>query len=469
MPKPHLSVDTLQPDQVLGVDEMLWSLNRRFRLVNQSDGNLVLYEVVNGVDRAVWATGTDTLGLYWIMQSDGNLVAYNGRLPVSERVGLWASDTSVPWSVARLSDAGKLEIVSPAGEVLKSFPSADVPAQPEPPAPHGDPAPTPSQPEPSQPQNLQPVRHDVLRGQFVIRTRNPFAEWKNGDGSPQFPRAQPTKFFLAELDSLWRHDKAEAERILAEYKAAGFNHVVTGPVVERGYHGHYPDTDWTNDPDAFADFLEWLTREGMAFSLFLLPDITPWFHGTGHGWDMERCDRDFTPIYSHPRIQALTTRTVTAWEQWATMPAMAAAFDWQTRLFPNTERLWHNGPGHDSPCNGDEDSLDGWKNAAAHGITGYTFQTHPPQTSPAELDGREPIDMLIYDLKDMRRRLHGLPDSPWRNPPVLTPEGHLLTLEYMEGLAYGMYWTDDYDHLGPTWGAAAQSVPGVIHTLDGAP
>lgn len=298
----------------------------------------------------------------------------------------------------------------------------------------------------------------------MIYTPNPFTAPRYG-----CPQAKPDRFFLAELDSLWKHDPAEAQRVLDVYRSLGFNHVVTGPAVERGYHGHYPDTNWLGNPDGFADFLQWLTDEGMAFSLFLLPDIDPYFHGTGHGWDWALVERDFTPFYAHPRIQALTTRTILAWEQWAGLHEMARAFRWQARLFPQAERLWHNGPGHDSPCNGDEDSLIGWQSASLNGCTGFAFQAHPPTTPPSDLDGRSPIDMLVYDLMDMRRRLHGLPTSPWGNAAVTTQAGDLLTIDYLEGTAFAMYWTDDHREVGPAWGAAALSVEGIRYALDGAP
>lgn len=274
---------------------------------------------------------------------------------------------------------------------------------------------------------------------------------------------------MAELDSLWRHDRAEAERILAEYTAAGFNHVPTGPVVEIGYHGHYPDTDWRSDPEGFAEFLSWLDTRGLAFTLFVLPDVPTYFGGTAHGWDLARVRADLGPLYTHPAVQALTRRVCLAWEQYAPMAAMAEAFDLLREWFPDAERFWHNPPGHDAPCSSDEHSLDGWVSAAAHGCTGYMFQTWPPQTAPHDLDGRTPIEMLRYDLWDAVRRLHGKPDSPWGNPPVLTTAGHLMTIEYAEGIAYGQYWADGYEHLGPLWAEAAQSVAGVSpNTLDGA-
>lgn len=271
---------------------------------------------------------------------------------------------------------------------------------------------------------------------------------------------------MAELDSLWKHDPNEAERIITEYKALGYNHVPTGPIIEHGYHGHYPDTNWLGEADRFADFLAWLRSHEIEYTLFLFPDFWPWFHGTGVGWDHALIEAQLVPFYRHPRIQALTKRVCVAWEQWASIPEMVKVFDLMRMLFPDAERYWHNGPGHDAPCNNTEHSLDGWVSAAAHGVTGYYFQAHPPETQPSELDGRTPLEMMMYDLWDAVRRLHGN-GSPWGNPPVLTPRGELLKVVYFEGIAHGQYWHDNYTHIAQAWHDGALSVAGVAASLDG--
>ena len=64
---------TLGPNQVLGINQSLFSPNGQFELIMQSDGNLVLYRVAN--QHPLWATGTKGQDvLRAIMQSDGNLV-----------------------------------------------------------------------------------------------------------------------------------------------------------------------------------------------------------------------------------------------------------------------------------------------------------------------------------------------------------------------------------------------------------
>lgn len=71
---PPGSCGALSPGEALGRDQGRTSCDGRFTLVQQSDGNLVLYE--NG-GKALWATGTDgTAGSVAVMQEDGNLVVY---------------------------------------------------------------------------------------------------------------------------------------------------------------------------------------------------------------------------------------------------------------------------------------------------------------------------------------------------------------------------------------------------------
>lgn len=61
--------------QSLGVDQAVSSCDGRFSLVQQSDGNLVLYKSGAG---AIWNTGTwGTEGSLAAMQEDGNLVVYS--------------------------------------------------------------------------------------------------------------------------------------------------------------------------------------------------------------------------------------------------------------------------------------------------------------------------------------------------------------------------------------------------------
>lgn len=69
--------DRLQPGARLLPGQALVSGNARYRLLYQSDGNLVLYD---DVDRtALWASETPGTAGQAIMQFDGNFVIYDAQ------------------------------------------------------------------------------------------------------------------------------------------------------------------------------------------------------------------------------------------------------------------------------------------------------------------------------------------------------------------------------------------------------
>ncbi|CAF5067308.1 unnamed protein product, partial [Rotaria sp. Silwood1] len=86
--------DTIRSSEGLAQNDRLTSTNNAYRLIMQSDGNLVLYCSEHTVpENAIWSSGTCNkspfVGPYhFAMQSDGNLVIYDtyGR-------AVWASDT----------------------------------------------------------------------------------------------------------------------------------------------------------------------------------------------------------------------------------------------------------------------------------------------------------------------------------------------------------------------------------------
>jgi hypothetical protein len=74
----------LHSGRTLYAGDELVSNNQIYHLIQQGDGNLVLYK--SGV--AIWATFQN--GSYAAMQGDGNFVQYSGATPV------WASNTGQP-------------------------------------------------------------------------------------------------------------------------------------------------------------------------------------------------------------------------------------------------------------------------------------------------------------------------------------------------------------------------------------
>ena len=107
------ATDTLAAGARLTVGQTLVSVNRRYRLLMQSDGNLVLYD---DVDRtAPWASNTGGISAgYALLQGDGNLVVYDAG-----GTGRWASN-SVGYPNARLllQNDGNLVLYNAAGQAV---------------------------------------------------------------------------------------------------------------------------------------------------------------------------------------------------------------------------------------------------------------------------------------------------------------------------------------------------------------
>ncbi|MDP9912417.1 YD repeat-containing protein [Variovorax boronicumulans] len=79
--------DSLQPDQVLGSNQSIVSVDGRYQLVFQDDGNLVIYDRQQN-RLPVWSSETSgSGGDRFIFQTDGNLVIYAGSQPI------WNSNT----------------------------------------------------------------------------------------------------------------------------------------------------------------------------------------------------------------------------------------------------------------------------------------------------------------------------------------------------------------------------------------
>jgi hypothetical protein len=93
----------------LGIGAELKSPLGRFRLIMQSDGNLVLYRVSDY--RAIWSSNTANTGAYRaIMQYDGNFVVYTGT---NVAVAKWATHTvGQPANYLLVQDDGNLVIYS---------------------------------------------------------------------------------------------------------------------------------------------------------------------------------------------------------------------------------------------------------------------------------------------------------------------------------------------------------------------
>jgi hypothetical protein len=96
---------------VLSKGEAVLSLNRKYTLLMQTDGNLVLYRGKT----ALWGAGTEGhAGAYAVMQTDGNLVVYS-----SARKELWSTATNGnPGAYLAVQNDGNLVLYSKSGKAL---------------------------------------------------------------------------------------------------------------------------------------------------------------------------------------------------------------------------------------------------------------------------------------------------------------------------------------------------------------
>lgn len=95
----------LNPGQSLAPGQYIRSLDRRYALLLQGDGNLVLY---GPAYHSLWATdSSESLADRLVMQTDGNLVLYRGSQAI------WTTQTNgVPEAFLQLQDDGNLVIYS---------------------------------------------------------------------------------------------------------------------------------------------------------------------------------------------------------------------------------------------------------------------------------------------------------------------------------------------------------------------
>jgi hypothetical protein len=85
------------------------SLSRKFQLVMQYDGNLVLYQGKH----PLWATATSGRGVYANMQPDGNFVVYS-----KASRPLWAAGVNVAGSHLEVQNDGNVVVYSPSHQAL---------------------------------------------------------------------------------------------------------------------------------------------------------------------------------------------------------------------------------------------------------------------------------------------------------------------------------------------------------------
>jgi hypothetical protein len=102
--------NALFPDPQQDQQDSVFSPNRSFQLIMQTDGNLVLYEIEKRGHTPLWASHTNGREVgHCIMQADGNLVIYT-----PDHTPIWASHTNGHHgSHLEVQDDGNVVIYTP--------------------------------------------------------------------------------------------------------------------------------------------------------------------------------------------------------------------------------------------------------------------------------------------------------------------------------------------------------------------
>ena len=109
-------MERLGIDQKLQQNQVLVSPNRKYTLIQQGDGNLVLYE--SQTSKPIWHTNTATgAGNFAIMQGDGNFVVYD-----KDGKPLWGanSNRSNFKGCLIVTDDGKISVVDQTTDVTSA-------------------------------------------------------------------------------------------------------------------------------------------------------------------------------------------------------------------------------------------------------------------------------------------------------------------------------------------------------------
>ena len=276
------------------------------------------------------------------------------------------------------------------------------------------------------------------------------------DGQPQF------------MDELELRTDAEVDHILDVYcNELGLNQVCLGPGYANQYDHHdRPPIDWTvNSIQPLADKL---ANRGLAITLAALPDIPPYFDGTQ--WNLQLLEVNLRPIYESLVRQGLIAAVRLEWETCVSSAQMCAPVVWLRQFVPiEIPIFYHNpvNPGkHLSPCLSSEPEEWGWRQFLAAGGSGLDMQSNTPYSAPTS--ERTPLDQMLYDLWDMRRRATGTNGSPW-GAPLLTLQGMPMTVRNAEYAAYDLTHNNLPWATAVAYGQAGLTVvgPGDDTALDG--
>lgn len=288
------------------------------------------------------------------------------------------------------------------------------------------------------------------------------------------PHQPDNVVFTAQIDSpCW--DAAARKIAFDAYRKHGYTHWVMGPMVQTGYHGRYPDTDWRKDPDKFFDRVEEVWREIGPPGIFTIPDNG--VCATGSDVDVECLEREFGHIYRSPRAQRLFRIVLGQWEPCCWSPEThGKVAKLLESWFPHAIRAIHLQSNYVAPCTGDDMKQRGWKSAAQcwdaahmelwHQVwlqESWTFLAEPWAVDPL----RTPEEQFVYNLWDAERRIRQGHDD--YRPRSSWGPGVPLDIIAFEYASYAVTPDPSKASWAIDWGRLALGVKGIRGFGDGGP
>ncbi len=254
------------------------------------------------------------------------------------------------------------------------------------------------------------------------------------DGPLGYRPGQPDNaIFTAEYINPGYSD-ADRAKMLSLYP---YSHVALNPILAKGYHGMWPDTDYRGNIGEYQRLVDGLWHAGKIPVLFLLDDTGVYCNGE---WiDRDKIEAELTPLYSQPWFQQRGRIVVNGWEHNYCAADWQWVCEWMARVFPNALRYVHFQSGHGAPGWGSELAPNGpYENEGAmwwpiapyiHGFLQQDTYSFMGETD----DGRTPDEQVLYDAWDFIRRFQTGEPGNW---PTAGADGTPISMVMFE---YGAY------------------------------
>jgi len=287
--------------------------------------------------------------------------------------------------------------------------------------------------------------------------------WVNRAAIPYGPRPSQADNINA-MDNYQWYGSDDRALMRTNYRAQGYTHAVTGPMIGEGYHGQYPSSpnpltqDWW---DWYLGCMQEWWDAGIIPVHFAIPEFP--------GYTVDRAIAELEPFFVQERAQKLLRVIVLAWEPspWRNADYVKAA-EWLHRIFPHALFCLHTEPEHNAPglsseiADGSLTEAQMWANVAPY-IHIFLQQTKVcfEGTDQDQADWLAMWDRAFQGSWDSRflDGYHGWPTrSAW--------EDHGIWAVPAEYASYWCYWKNVPESEAQTWGDRAMQA-GARGYLDG--